>query len=68
VGALGLFHGLSFAAFPPAYLGGASVVQAALLAPLALVSVKMPRSWLRPLAGAVLAAGLAMFGFHLWRR
>jgi HupE / UreJ protein len=67
VGVLGLFHGLSFAGFPPLYLGGASIAQSALIAPLALGSLKMPERWRSPTAAVLLAAALARFAFLLWR-
>jgi hypothetical protein len=67
VALLGLCHGLSFAGFPPAYLSGASIVQALLLAMLAAGALRMPRSWLRPAAAVLLAAGLGWFAFSLLR-
>jgi hypothetical protein len=65
VAALGLCHGLSFAGFPPEYLSGACVLQALLLAMLAAGSLRMPRSWLRTAAAALLAAGLGWFALRL---
>ena len=61
VAVLGLCHGLSYASFPASVLSGASVAQALLLAILAALAMTMPRSWLRPAASALLAAGLGWF-------
>src|SRR5260370_16611615 len=55
---LGLFHGLYFAAFPPAYLAGASVLQAALVPVLPLISPKCPP---RPPPSILLLPGLPCF-------
>lgn len=67
VAVLGLFHGLSFAGFPSTYLGGAVAVQAALIAIFAAGSLKIPRAWNRAAAATLLAAGVASFGYRLWR-
>src|SRR5580704_14597736 len=67
VGVLGLCHGLSFAGFPATYLAGAVVVQIVVVALLAAGTLRMPRPWQRPVAGALLAAGVAWFGFRMWR-
>jgi hypothetical protein len=67
VAVLGLCHGLSFAGFPPAYLSGAALVQAGLIAILAAATLRMPRPWLRPAAAALLAAGLGWFAARLVR-
>src|SRR5262249_36099829 len=67
VGVLGLFHGLSMAAFPPAYQAGATGVQAVTIAPLAALALAMPKSLRRPAAILVLAAALGWFGFRLWK-
>ena len=58
---LGVAHGLPFAAFPPAYLGGASTVQLLLLAVLTFAALKMPQRWRRPGAAVFLACGLGWF-------
>jgi hypothetical protein len=65
---LGLFHGLYFAAFPPAYLTGATVVQTALVAGLVAITLRWATSFLRR-AGAValLVAGLGWFALRLVR-
>jgi hypothetical protein len=61
--ALGLFHGLYFAAFPPAYLAGAAAAQAAILAVLAWIALRLAGPRLRRAGAAVLcAAGLVIFG------
>jgi len=65
VAILGLCHGLSLAGFPAAYLIGALPAQAAMLAALAIASLRMPRLWLRPAAAVLLAAGLAWSGSRL---
>jgi|SRR5579871_379593 len=67
VAVLGICHGLSFAGFPPVYLAGAVVVQAILIAILAAAALKVPHSWNRPAAAALLVAGLGWFGFRMWR-
>ena len=67
VAVLGLFHGLSLAAFPPSYQVGASVAQALVWAPLAAGALRLPKPWLRPAAAASLAAALAWFAVRLWR-
>jgi hypothetical protein len=67
VGVLGLCHGLSYAGFPVTYLAGAATVQMVLIALLAAGVLRMPQSWQRPMAGALLAAGVAWFGFRMWR-
>ncbi len=67
VGVLGLCHGLSLAGFPVTYLAGAAVVQVVLIALLTAGALKMPRDWQRPVAGALLAAGVAWFGLRMWR-
>jgi hypothetical protein len=64
--ALGLFHGLYFAAFPSTYLAGAQVLEAVTLALLIAMSVK----WMGPVArrtgaGLLLAAGLTWFAFRV---
>jgi hypothetical protein len=67
VAILGLFHGLSLAAFPPLYQAGASVAQAVVVAPLAVGALKMPKAMIRPAAILLLAAALAWFGLRVWR-
>jgi hypothetical protein len=67
VAVLGLCHGLSFAGFPPTYLAGAVAVQAVLIVLLAAAALKVPRAWNRPAAAALLVAGMAWFGFRMWR-
>lgn len=59
---LGLFHGLYFAAFPPAYLAGAVMVQAAVVALLFWIFMRWATPVLRR-AGAwgLLAIGLGWF-------
>lgn len=60
--ALGLFHGLYFAAFPPAYLAGAALAQAAILAALASLTLRFATPQIRRAGAAVLcAAGLVVF-------
>ncbi len=65
---LGLFHGLYFAAFPAAYLAGASLIQAILVALLAWIIAK----WSGPAsrragAWALLIVGLGWFASRLLR-
>jgi hypothetical protein len=57
----GLIHGLPFVAFPPLYLTGAVVVQAAILAGACLAALRMPQAWRKPLAAASLIAAGAWF-------
>lgn len=65
---LGLFHGLYFAAFPAAYLDGASVVQIALIGGLAWVTLRFAASGVRRLGAVVLlCAGLGWFAVRLIR-
>ncbi len=59
---LGLVHGLPYAAFPAAYLGGAVAVQVVLIGALAVAALRMPRAWMRPAAAVLLVAGVAWFG------
>ena len=54
---LGLVHGLNFAAFPAAYLAGASFAQAVLVAVVAAGALKLPPVWRR--AAAVVLLGVA---------
>jgi hypothetical protein len=65
VAILGLCYGLSFAGFPAAYLLGAVPVQGAVLAALAVASLRMPRAWIGPAAALLLVAGMAWFGVRL---
>ncbi len=58
---LGLAHGLPFAAFPAAYLGGAATVQLLLLVVLAIAALKMPQRWRRPGAAVLLVGGIGWF-------
>lgn len=67
VGILGLFHGISFASFPPPYLAGASLAQGVAIACLAAASLRMPKPLLRPAASLLLAMGLGWFAFRLFR-
>ena len=67
VAVLGLFHGLSLAAFPPSYQAGASVAQTLVWTPLAAGALRLPKPWLRPAAATILAAALAWFVVRLWR-
>jgi hypothetical protein len=64
---LGLFHGLSLAAFPALYQGGTTVAQAGLIIPLATGALSMPKLLNRPLAAILLMAALAWFAFRLWK-
>ena len=60
--ALGLFHGLYFAAFPPAYLAGAAIAQAAMLAVLLWIALRFATPQIRRAGAFVLcAAGLVLF-------
>lgn len=66
--ALGFFHGLYFAAFPPAYLAGAALTQAAILAVLAWVALRFATPLVRRAgAAAILVAGLGLFGAQMIR-
>jgi hypothetical protein len=67
VAVLGLCHGLSFAGFPPTYLAGATIVQAILVAVFAAGALKIPPSWNRPAAAALLVVALSWFGTRMWR-
>lgn len=67
VAVLGLFHGLSLAAFPPATQAGASAVQAVMIAPLAVGALRMPKIARRPSAALILLLAVAWFGFRLWK-
>jgi hypothetical protein len=58
---LGIAHGLSFSAFPPAYLAAAAITQAVLLGVLWSIARKMPLAWRRPAAGVMLVAGIGWF-------
>lgn len=58
---LGLIHGLPFFGFPALYLGGASVLQAVLLAVASAAALRMPAPWRKPAAGALLAAAALWF-------
>lgn len=65
---LGLFHGLYFAAFPVAYLGGASGVQVVLIGGLAWVTLRFASSGVRRVGAVVLlCAGLGWFAIRLIR-
>jgi hypothetical protein len=66
VAVLGLCHGLSFAGFPPPYLAGAAIVQAISITLLAAGALKIPPSWNRPAAAALLVAALSWFGTRMW--
>jgi hypothetical protein len=48
-------------AFPPLYLGGATAVQAILLAAASFVALRSPTAWRKPAAGVLLAAAGAWF-------
>jgi len=67
VAVLGLFHGLSMAAFPAVYQAGGTAVQAVAMAPLAAGALHLRKLWRPPIAVAVMLAALAWFGFRLWR-
>jgi len=58
---LGIAHGLSFSAFPSAYLAAAAITQAVLLGVLWFTARKMPSAWRRPAAGVMLVAGIGWF-------
>ena len=63
---LGLFHGLHFASFPPTYLAGAQIFEAASVTLLFAISLK----WMGPVArrtaaAILLAVGLTWFGFRV---
>jgi hypothetical protein len=65
---LGLFHGLYFASFPAAYLGGASLVQLVLIGGLSWVTLRYAGSGVRRVgAMLLLCAGLVWFGVRLIR-
>jgi len=51
---LGLVHGLPFVAFPPLYLGAATILQMLLLGVLSLLALRMPPSWRKPSAATLL--------------
>jgi hypothetical protein len=65
VAVLGLFHGLSMAAFPPVYQAGGTAAQAVAIAPLAAGAARLPKRWRISAAALVLAAALGWFVFHL---
>jgi hypothetical protein len=67
VAVLGLFHGLSMAAFPAMYQAGGTAVQALAMAPLAAGALNLRKQWRPPIAAVVMLAALAWFGFRLWR-
>jgi hypothetical protein len=63
---LGLFHGLYFAAFPPTYLAGAQLFEAAAVTLLFAISLKWMGLGARRTAAAILlAVGVAWFGFRV---
>ncbi len=65
---LGLFHGLYFASFPAAYLGGAALVQIALIAGLGWVTLRFAGAMARRVGAVVLlCAGLGWFAARLIR-
>jgi HupE / UreJ protein len=60
--ALGLFHGLYFAAFPASYLTGAILMQLILIAALTWITIRWSTPLIRRIAAtALLAAGLSWF-------
>lgn len=66
--ALGLFHGLYFAAFPATYLEGAAAMQALLVLLLVWIALKWATPTLRRISATVLlAAGLGWFVTRLIR-
>ena len=67
VAVLGLFHGLSLAAFPALYQAGASVAQAVTIVPLAAGALWMPWRATRPAAAVLLLAALGWFVFRLFK-
>jgi len=63
---LGLLHGLYFASFPAVYLAGATLIQAVLIAMLALAALRWATPAIHRLATIlVLAAGLGWFALRL---
>jgi hypothetical protein len=58
---LGLVHGLNFAAFPTAYLAGASFVQAVLISVAAAGTLKLPPVWRRVAALVLLVVAGGRF-------
>jgi len=59
--ALGLIHGLPFAPFPPLYLAGAQCVQIIAYSIFAIAALRMPFTWRRPAATALLIVAGAWF-------
>jgi hypothetical protein len=60
---LGLVHGLPFVAFPPLYLGGAMIIQIALIGAVSIATVRMPVTWHKLFAVALLLAAGGWFAF-----
>jgi hypothetical protein len=67
VAVLGLFHGLSLAAFPVLYQSGATVAQAVMIVPLAAAALWMPKTCTRPAAAVLGAVAVGWFVFRLWK-
>jgi hypothetical protein len=64
---LGLFHGLYFAALPQTYLAGATAAQIAMIAVLVLATRRLPLTFHRMGAWALLAAGVGWFAVRVIR-
>jgi hypothetical protein len=67
VAVLGLFHGLSMAAFPAVYQAGGTAAQAVSMAPLAAGALHLRKQWRLSIAVIVLLAALVWFGFRFWK-
>jgi hypothetical protein len=65
VGLLGLFHGLSLAAFPALYQVGATVAQAIVVVPLAAGGLRLPKPAARAAVIVLLGAAIVWFGFRV---
>jgi hypothetical protein len=64
--ALGLFHGLNYAGFPPAYFIGVGLLQILAIALLSVLALRTPRSMQRYAAWGLLIAGLGWFTTRLF--
>ena len=67
IAVLGLFHGLSMAAFPAVYQAGGTAVQAVAVTPLAAGALHLRKQWRPAITAVVMLAALAWFGFRLWK-